>query len=78
MSRNNFRAGKKIRANTNVTVHVSGVFVVGQSFRDTDATRVEELNIRTLDPALQHTIGQREELSFLDVKLANLAYCSGR
>lgn len=34
-----------------------------------------EQTIRTNNKLLQHTIGQREELSFFDVKLANKAYC---
>lgn len=35
-----------------------------------------EITLKTHNPVLQNTIGQREELSFFDVKLANKAYCS--
>ena len=33
--------------------------------------------VRTLDPLMERVIGQRQELSFYDVKLANKAYCDG-
>ncbi|KAL5014513.1 hypothetical protein ScPMuIL_008783 [Solemya velum] len=38
-------------------------------------TREGKRTIETRDPLLQHTIGQREAMSFYDIKLANLAYC---
>jgi len=34
--------------------------------------------IEPLDPLYKQTIGQRVQLSFLDTKLLNLAYCSGQ
>ena len=34
--------------------------------------------MEALDSRLQRVLGQRLEMSFYDVKLANLAYCSGR
>ncbi|XP_052762010.1 zinc metalloproteinase dpy-31-like [Mya arenaria] len=48
----------------------------GEQFGKLTARDESELTIRTNKPLLQHTIGQREELSFFDVKLANLAYCN--
>jgi len=34
--------------------------------------------VETLDPFMTRVIGQRQELSFYDVKLANKAYCDGK
>lgn len=39
-------------------------------------SRNGEITMRTLDPLYQMTIGQRVQLSFLDSKELNLAYCS--
>lgn len=36
-----------------------------------------DITVESWNPLLQNTMGQREDLSFYDVKLANLAYCSG-
>ena len=36
-----------------------------------------EVTVEALDSRLQRVLGQRLEMSFYDVKLANLAYCSG-
>ena len=33
--------------------------------------------VQTRDPLMARVIGQRQELSFYDVKLANMAYCDG-
>ena len=33
--------------------------------------------VETLDALMYRVIGQRQELSFYDVKLANKAYCTG-
>ncbi|XP_023931895.1 zinc metalloproteinase dpy-31 [Lingula anatina] len=35
-----------------------------------------QFTIKTIDPFQQKVIGQRQDLSFYDVKLANLAYCN--
>jgi len=34
--------------------------------------------VETRDPLMMRVIGQRQELSFYDVKLANKAYCDGK
>ena len=34
--------------------------------------------MRTLDPLLQQTMGQRVETAFTDVKLINIEYCNGK
>jgi hypothetical protein len=34
--------------------------------------------METRDPLMMRVIGQRQELSFYDVKLANTAYCSSK
>jgi len=34
--------------------------------------------LETRDPLMMRVIGQRQELSFYDVKLANKAYCNSR
>ncbi len=33
--------------------------------------------VETRDPLMARVVGQRQELSFFDVKLANKAYCEG-
>ncbi|KAL8578848.1 hypothetical protein ACOMHN_022141 [Nucella lapillus] len=36
-----------------------------------------EITVETVDPRQQRVLGQRQEMSFYDVKLANKAYCEG-
>ncbi len=35
------------------------------------------MTVQTRDEYMKRVIGQRQELSFYDVKLANKAYCQG-
>lgn len=37
----------------------------------------KEVTIETLDARLQRVVGQRLDMSFYDIKLANMAYCNG-
>ncbi|WAR16874.1 NAS35-like protein [Mya arenaria] len=66
-----FQIRKHIECTSNEKLHLF------QQFGQLTARDESQLTIRTNKPLLQHTIGQREELSFFDVKLANLAYCNG-
>ena len=53
--------------------YASDMHYNSDSFKLTDGLKT----IETLDPDYQKTIGNRLDLSFLDVKAANLAYCQG-
>ena len=54
--------------------HVYAILLLQFYARDINSTLT---TVETRDPLMMRVIGQRQELSFYDVKLANKAYCEG-
>ncbi|XP_059139171.1 zinc metalloproteinase dpy-31-like [Physella acuta] len=57
--------------NIGVPYDVASIMHYGSTFFSQNG----QVTLQTRDPLLQRNLGQREAMSFFDVKLANLAYC---
>ena len=60
-----------------LTICYGKCFVYSVQFYASDVNS-SLLTVETRDPLMRRVIGQRQELSFYDVKLANKAYCDGK